>query len=730
MNALGELVHARFEAERHAAVEEIWGQHLPRADEVAEHWWPMSEALIDAWFWFDRPLADGQLVVDALLTSPRAPAGGTQTWLVRMRESCMRLYEIIDARPGTSVTLREVLNGAQVTVQEQTMSRSAHRGQIIAARVIRAGASGQPELELSVVAIPMLIQEDLVRQLTEWRDDFRREHPAASESAFWKLTPPFFHSAWMGVILDPAIPRLANTDGEDLVLTEVHFEVVDRECLEAALDGGEDLDRFDEEATWEWVDSDRAEPVSLGVFRLGQEKLVLEVSSVARGERGRALVEMLAGKAVRFLAASHEDPTEAIRKRLRAGDEGPPPEPPREEIPAELHEELVLTHLARHYRDWVDEPVPVLGGATPRQAAQKPTLRARVVDLVRGLEGLYQQSLQRNEPAYDPSWIWEELGLSPDLEDAPPPMAHERLDAAYPGLGVLTRQTAERLRRQSSFDDRMDRCRPEDLEADLAVRRFAERHAAAAPLVPWLVDFELHRRKIFWVDRALAWQLAQTELDVAAEDLRLPFASLALVFTDRATLSFAERLLAATRPDSPIAGHFARVVTVFVSHGASRSLRLRIAVDALGSDPPAVLEHSLALEERIRGCDPDKIPPPLPGLVHAVVNAILYATSPGVEPQTRRQPAQRRRTASSDVAGYSSDEIWYLPGVIKISRLRQLQELERVPSGRKLLHRFMVRGHWRRPPKSWKDQRLRWIEPYWKGPDLGAVIERAYELTP
>ncbi len=33
-------------------------------------------------------------------------------------------------------------------------------------------------------------------------------------------------------------------------------------------------------------------------------------------------------------------------------------------------------------------------------------------------------------------------------------------------------------------------------------------------------------------------------------------------------------------------------------------------------------------------------------------------------------------------------------------------------------------------PKSWKDQRLLWIEPYWKGPELGALIERAYELSP
>jgi hypothetical protein len=44
------------------------------------------------------------------------------------------------------------------------------------------------------------------------------------------------------------------------------------------------------------------------------------------------------------------------------------------------------------------------------------------------------------------------------------------------------------------------------------------------------------------------------------------------------------------------------------------------------------------------------------------------------------------------------------------------------------LRRHMVRGHWRRAAKNWTDRRLRWIEPYWKGPDMAAIIEHAYRL--
>ncbi len=50
--------------------------------------------------------------------------------------------------------------------------------------------------------------------------------------------------------------------------------------------------------------------------------------------------------------------------------------------------------------------------------------------------------------------------------------------------------------------------------------------------------------------------------------------------------------------------------------------------------------------------------------------------------------------------------------------------------GRQILRRFMVRGHWRRPAPTWKEQRMRWIQPYWKGPDMATIIERTYKLKP
>ncbi len=126
----------------------------------------------------------------------------------------------------------------------------------------------------------------------------------------------------------------------------------------------------------------------------------------------------------------------------------------------------------------------------------------------------------------------------------------------------------------------------------------------------------------------------------------------------------------------------------------------------------------------------EEAPLPLPGLVHLVVCAVLYATTPGVEVRQRSSPTSGYRASrSGERAVWASDDVFYLPGAIEISRLREVEALERAPGGRQLLHRFLVRGHWRRPNPSWKDQRLRWIAPHWRGPAIGPTIAKAYKLV-
>jgi hypothetical protein len=220
-----------------------------------------------------------------------------------------------------------------------------------------------------------------------------------------------------------------------------------------------------------------------------------------------------------------------------------------------------------------------------------------------------------------------------------------------------------------------------------------------------------------------------------------------LAFTDRDALALLERLLSRAG-DCTHRGRVLQVLTVYATqHNQAEGwgLHLALTFDDLSADWPYLLCRDLLLEpdahldglleSHLPDVDPKERDPIFTSLsfkrpLQRVLNAILYATNAEVAAEARRlpSPSQPPRSAQEAVAGHSAEEVYYLPGHIDIRELRQLQAVDRAPGGRALMHRFLVRGHWRRPGPSWKGLHLRWIRPYRKGPDMAALVERAYRL--
>jgi len=737
------------EDEAEDAHEEFWGRFIDDADELPDDLAMMSEQVEDLWFALDYVGDRGTPIVDVLLAEADLDEG-ERAFLSALRQTSMRLYEVVDSVPGVSLTLRDAIEGGQVTVTERRGSRSIGRHMYIAARVVSRGPSGGPEIEAGLLHIPGLVKDLVIAQLREHRARFLEEHRGALIDEFYSTMPPFYHEVWAGSFLDAYVPT-PKTDGEDMAFTKVAFDIVDNDELSRALDAHAELERQD--TGWTWSGANRqGKPATLGTIERRGERLQLETLTVERAERGRALLETLAGSAIRHHSTVHESVQRALKDRIRAkylrgealdDDDERDADAASGGLSPEITEPLILGHYGTHYRAWIDEPVPALDDKTPREGARDPKLRERTIELVQDLVAIYQNALRSGQPAYDPSWMWAELGLiDEEAVRHPPPLVYERVASTVEGTADLVRAVAERLRAQPGFDEVSTVVADDALSSDLEIQRFVrDRGAAAAPYLRAMIDHELHRRKTFWVDEALAYMLDQTDLDVVGRELRVPFPAFALVFTDRHVLSLAERLLAKSR-DTPLAGQLLRVATVHITEHLrgqhQRVLEICFAFDALGADLPAVVRHEIALEDEAQVRTyldaiaplPEIDPPPpdtspVRGLLRTTINAILYATSASVTPE-RRSPPARSRAKPRQV--FSSDEVYYLPGTIDITRVRELQALERAPEGRALLRRHMVRGHWRRAAKNWTDHRLRWIEPYWKGPDMAAIIEHAYRL--
>lgn len=63
----------------------------------------------------------------------------------------------------------------------------------------------------------------------------------------------------------------------------------------------------------------------------------------------------------------------------------------------------------RHLAKWSDEPVPALGGRTPREAVEDGSGRERVAALLRSFEEMEETKPEGQR--YDFTWLWKELGI-------------------------------------------------------------------------------------------------------------------------------------------------------------------------------------------------------------------------------------------------------------------------------------------------------------------------------
>ena len=415
-------------------------------------------------------------------------------------------------------------------------------------------------------------------------------------------------------MLEPPVPELQNTDGETLSICHSRFDVQDRHGLCADLDRAADFDRSTpDKPAWHWSGTNaRGEPVVLGTAVLEGDRLLVECNSADRGVRGRQRIEALAGNAVRHRSTTVQGLREDLQRALRGGgagaaadaaEEGPPEGTAN--LPADLAEALILDRLDRHYHDWLDEAIPALDGRTPREAAADFALRPRLAGLIRTLEGDYQRSLAQGHPAYDPSWLWDELGLDDGRPRAQSlALAHDRIETHAPGIGAWCRDEAGRRRERPDFDAAATVMRAGDFRDQLWYLRLLhdgpeDLAAAAERWATYLCNYELHRRRTFLVDEALAYMLAQTAPEVLGRDLRVPFPAFALCYTDRLFLSRAERQIA-KEPGCRLAGQILRAAMVFVfedRNGPDRTLHLGFALDSHGADPPLLLTHDMPLAD-------------------------------------------------------------------------------------------------------------------------------------
>jgi len=346
-----------------------------------------------AQFW-DRPDAFRAALTDPLVADTVLSEGGAldqflmdrgvllpadelllaQQWALIERS----VYEVEAVRPGQGFEARDLRTGERQVVQERSASRQLKVGDLICARLLPCVDSVQVFGGIEPVA---LYQRTGLMELLDSEPD------------------PVELVDFLSARYAP--PTLQNTEGEPLMFCQATLHIPDPAAMAARLD---EAYESDESSEGEWVENVQTHGATRvrAFLRLSGDELSIETNSESRLDR---VLDTVIGL----------QPQAQVVSESRTPF-GQLPETDDDDLDDDTSAGLldqqdpaVQQLLAQVVREcevkWLDQSIPALSGATPREAAADPTRRQDVIRLIDSFPSA------AGPGAMDPERLRADLGL-------------------------------------------------------------------------------------------------------------------------------------------------------------------------------------------------------------------------------------------------------------------------------------------------------------------------------
>jgi hypothetical protein len=398
-----------------------------------------------------REFDDGENAIDDYLKRRGwKESASVRAYMAALRGSAMSLYEVSDIVRGESFRARDLIRGGEpVLISERSATRALKPWDRIAARVVQVGSKMQIcggvlkfEHETSEIFIEALHRFETLSS-EEKREFAEANGQDFDDAAFSELSAterlraigPMFTTFWLVDAIEriqaPETPDLRNAEGDELVLCEVRYPLAagtTADDIRAVLEARAEFCPADT-TSWNWISREKPAAASrageqpqrslrfetwhdsgalvLGNVELKDKAVVLSVNSRQRSDNGRALLSEILGRRVDQPSIKAESVEEIMASSAAA-------EPQELDIPEEQRCAIIHDQLDRHYRSVLDEPVPMLGGETPRAAVKTDGGRIKVAEWLKMMENRTAKSGDHNSAmaSYSFTWLWAELGVN------------------------------------------------------------------------------------------------------------------------------------------------------------------------------------------------------------------------------------------------------------------------------------------------------------------------------
>lgn len=293
-------------------------------------------------------------------------------------------FEIIKCRKGEGYQLKDLFTFEEYNVVEKKGSEVTEAGDILFGKLVTM--EGITTLE---ACSPFGIPPGMKLSIIDLRNHIKEAHPIITDEILKRYDFDFldlyhhFHES----IMNPAPPRICNTDGDDMIPQELIYQIdsiitafeklhvldiisTKEELLRDAI-LGEDGKLKEVEFSWQKEGNKKHKSwdnTILGHIKLTDRKMVISVNSNKRAEKIKKIVNKSLGKSAVYKNSVIEDLTPYLEGKIKSSPRDPEEQNTLMNNP-EVQEKIKEMNMNR-WAHWVNEKIPALGGKTPKQASK------------------------------------------------------------------------------------------------------------------------------------------------------------------------------------------------------------------------------------------------------------------------------------------------------------------------------------------------------------------------
>ena len=315
----------------------------------------------------------------------------TKRYLENAQREPLTFWQVEAVEPGKGLLLRDFVTEREFFVHEVSGTRVIKKWDIVFGQVVGI----DEEYILSATGPYTLPSSRFREHITAFTDRIKRvKGPSIDPTGLLEYDVDFImcYLRCVEEILNPTLPEIRNTDGEELVFTTSRyaFSPENRMHIIAKLNSMRNVEHRgddEEETEYAWAVENKKEPMLEGITKghitVGPDYIRTECNSQNRDERLKDRLLRYLGELVEYKLTSHkpfdldELPESQEREEPGALDLGALSDEARQQVAG---------FVEQMHMKWADEKIPALENKTPREAVKTKEGREKVLGLINDWE--------------------------------------------------------------------------------------------------------------------------------------------------------------------------------------------------------------------------------------------------------------------------------------------------------------------------------------------------------